>query len=120
MKIQFRIRGLNANTSLRAWLEQQLERLHKLIPVSAAEVVLEQQRDHAPAFRAFVHLAVPGPDIHAAARDHTLEAVWLKVAKNLRKQIERRQTKQQARHKTNQQLPAPAGRWSGVAAGRRA
>ncbi len=105
MKIQFRIRGLNASASLRAWLEQQLERLQSLIPVTTAEVVLEQQRDNAPAFRAHVHLAVPGPDIHAAARDHTLEAAWLKVTKNLRQQIERRKTRQQLRHKSHRQHP---------------
>lgn len=99
MKIQFRIRGLNANASLRTWLEKQLERLHNLIPVSTAEVVLERERDHARAFRAHVHLAVPGPDIHAAARDHTLEAAWLKVAKNLRQQIERRQSRKEAKVK---------------------
>ena len=112
MKIQFRIRGLNANASLRVWLQQQLERLHSLIPVSTAEVVLECQRDNAPAFRARVHLAVPGPDIHAAARDHTLEAVWLKVAKNLRQQIERRKTRQQLRHKGHRQYPPTVRRWS--------
>ena len=61
--------------------------------------MLERERDSAPAFRAHVHLAVPGPDIHAAARDHTLEAVGLKVAKNLRKQIERRKTRKGARLK---------------------
>ena len=114
MKIQFRIRGLNANASLRAWLEQQLERLHKLIPVSTADVVLEQQRDHAPAFRAFVHLAVPGPDIHAAASDHTLQAVWLKVVKNLTRQIERRKNQQQLRHKGHRQHPLTDSRWSGA------
>lgn len=119
MKIQFRIRGLNANANLRAWLEKQLERLHKLIPVSTAEVVLEQQRDNAPAFRAHVHLAVPGPDIHAAARDHTLEAVWLKVTKDLRQQIERRKTKQATRAKTNRRQPLTGSRWSGAAAGQR-
>ena len=120
MKIQFRIRGLNANASLRAWLEKQLERLHSLIPVSNAEVVLERERDSAPAFRAHVHLAVPGPDIHAAARDHTLEAVWLKVTKNLRQQIERRKTRQQLRHKSHRQQPLATSRWSGAAAGQRA
>jgi len=112
MKIQFRIRGLNANAGLRAWLEKQLERLHNLIPVSTAEVVLERERDSAPAFRAHVHLAVPGPDIHAAARDHTLEAVWLKVAKNLHKQIERRKSRQQLRFKSHRQHPQTASRWS--------
>ena len=101
MKIQFRIRGLNANASLRAWLEQQLDRLHRLISVSAAEVVLEQRRDAAPAFRAQVHLAVPGPDIHAAARDHTFQAAWLKVFKNLKKQIERRKARKEANLKSS-------------------
>jgi ribosome-associated translation inhibitor RaiA len=112
MIIQFRIRGLNANANLRGWLGKQLERLHNLIPVSTAEVVLERERNGAPAFRAQVHLAVPGPDIHAAARDHTLEAVWLKVAKNLRQQIERRKSCQQLRHKGHGQHPLTASRWS--------
>jgi ribosome-associated translation inhibitor RaiA len=112
MKIQFRIRGLNANASLRLWLRKQLERLHSLIPVCMADVVLERQRDNAPAFRAHVHLAVPGPDIHAAARDHTLEAVWLKVAKSLRQQIQRRKSQQQLRHKGHRQYPPTVSRWS--------
>ena len=114
MKIQFRIRGLNANASLRGWLEQQLERLQSLIPVTTAEVVLERQQDNAPAFRAHVHLAVPGPDIHADARDHTLEAVWLKVTKKLRQQIERRKTRQQFRLKGQRQHPLTDSRWSGA------
>ena len=100
MKIQFQIRGLNANAGLRAWMEQQLERLHRLIPVSTADVVLEKQHDQAPAFRAHVHLAVPGPDIHAAARDHTFEAAWLKVFKNLKTQIERRKARKEANLKS--------------------
>jgi len=114
MKIQFRIRGLNANASLRTWVEKQLERLHGLIPVSTAEVVLEQQRDAAPGFRALVHLAVPGPDIHASARDHTFQAAWLKVMKNLTKQIERRKTRQQLRHKSHRQHPLTDSRWTGA------
>lgn len=114
MKIQFRIRGINANTSLRGWLGQQLDRLHKLIPVSNAEVVLEREPDSAPAFRAHVNLAVPGPDIHAAARDHTLEAAWFKVAKNLRQQIERRKNRQQLNRKGHRQHPLTGSRWSGA------
>ena len=80
MNIQFRIHGLNANAGLRRWLEQQLERFHSLIPVSAAEVLLERERDAAPGFRAHVHLAVPGRDIHAAARDHTLEGAEISLS----------------------------------------
>ena len=120
MKIQFQIRGLNANASLRAWLTQQIERLHKFIPVSTADVVLEKQHDQAPGFRAHVHLAVPGPDIHAAARDHTFQAAWLKVIKNLTKQIERRKGRQHHNLRTNRQITANASRWSGAMAGQRA
>ena len=115
MKIQFRIHSLNANANLRGWLGKQLERLHKLIPVSTADVVLERGRNSAPAFRAQVHLAVPGPDIHADARDHTLEAAWLKVSKKLLHQIERRKMQQQLRHKAHRQYPLAGSHWSGGA-----
>jgi ribosome-associated translation inhibitor RaiA len=114
MKIQFHSLGLSLNANLRHWLEQPIERLQSLIPVTAAAVVLEQRRDDAPAFRAFVSLAVPGPDIHAEARDHTLEAAWLKVTTALRQQIERRKSCQQLRHKGHRQHPLTAGRWSGA------
>ncbi|MBI3850540.1 MAG: HPF/RaiA family ribosome-associated protein [Verrucomicrobia bacterium] len=114
MKIQFHILGLNLNASSRHWLEQPLEGLQNLISVTAAAVVLEQRRGDAPAYRAFVSLAVPGPDIHAEARDHTLEAAWLKVTTALRQQIERRKTGQQLRHKGHGQHPLTAGRWSGA------
>ena len=114
MKIQFRIRGLNANAKLRRWFENQLELLHSLIPVSTAEVVLEREQNSAPAFHARVYLAVPGPDIHADARDCTLEAVWLKVVKKLRQQMERRKTRQQFRHKNHHQHPMKGNRWSGT------
>ncbi len=114
MKTQLRIRGLNANASLRLWLEQQLQRLHSLIPISVAEVLLERQPGHAPAFHAQVHLAVPGPDIHATSCDHTVEAVWLKVTKNLRQQIERRKGRQQSNLKSNRQNPQTTSRRSGA------
>jgi ribosomal subunit interface protein len=110
MKTQFHILGLNVNAGLRLWLEQPLERLERYIAVTSAAVVLEHRRDEAPAFRAFVSLAVPGPDIHAEARDHTLQAAWLKVTTNLRKQIEQRKSRQGARIKKNGRVRAPVGR----------
>lgn len=114
MKTQFHIRGLNVNADLRRWLEQPLERLASLISITAAAVVLEYRRDAAPAFRAFASLAVPGPDIHAEARDHTLEAAWLKVTAALRKQIEQRKARQQPRLKGHRQHPLTASGWSGA------
>ena len=114
MKVQFHIRGLNDNSDLRHRLLQPLERLQSLISISAIAAVLEHQQDEAPPFRAFVSLAVPGPDIHAEARDHTLEAAWLKVATALRQQIEGRKGSQQLRRKGRRQHPLTASRRSGA------
>jgi ribosome-associated translation inhibitor RaiA len=119
MNTQFHILGLNASNDLRRRLLQPLERLQDSIPISAAAVVLEYRRDDAPAFRAHVSLAVPGPDIHAEARDHTLEAAWLKVSTALRKQIEQRKARQDARLKTDAHLRAESVRRARSTAGLR-
>jgi putative sigma-54 modulation protein len=111
MKMQLQIRGVKASAELQRWLEEPLERLRGLIPVSAAAVVVEREREAAPAFHAFVHLAVPGPDIHAEAREHTLEAVWLKVVAALRRQVEGRTSRRQARVKSKRQMPPARSRW---------
>ncbi len=117
MKVQYRIRGVNATAELRRWLGQSLERLRKLIPVSNAAVVLERQRESAPAFRAFVHLAVPGPDIHAEARENTLQAVWLKVTDVLRKRVGERENRRKARVKNKHVTAGSGNRWGLRAAG---
>jgi ribosome-associated translation inhibitor RaiA len=113
MKIQFHVRRINITATARNSLTESLDPLQRLIPISAAAVALEHSRDSAPAFRAFVLLAVPGPDIHAEARDHTLGATWLKVNAALRKQIERRNAKTLARVKPRRERPifiAPSSR----------
>ena len=109
VKIQFHIRGLNVNAQRRDRLRGPLEQLRRLIPISAAAVVLEHRWDSAPAYRAFALLAVPGPDIHAEASDHTLDAAWLKVIAALRKQIEQRKAKQLARIKPARERPIFTG-----------
>jgi len=101
MKTQFHIRGLKENSSLRHRLQEPLEQLEGDIPISAAVVVVEYDSSNAPAFRAYALIAVPGPDIHADARDCTLEAVWLKVTSALRKQIQQRRCRREARVKSN-------------------
>jgi len=120
MQIQFYIRGLTANPALRRRFELTLERLQSLISISAAAVVLEHRRDDALPFRAYISLAVPGPDIHGDARAHTLEAAWLKVTEALRKQIERRQSRRKARAKSKRQMPLSTSRWGGGLVGARA
>ena len=118
MQIQFYIRGLSINPAFRHRHEVTLERLGGLVAISAAAVVLEHQREEALPFRAYVSLAVPGPDIHAEARDHTLEAAWLKAATALRRQIDQRKSRQDARVKRNGQVHARASRLPGLVAAR--
>jgi ribosome-associated translation inhibitor RaiA len=94
MKIQYQLRGLNPRAGDDRPLDRQLEHLNRLIPISSAQVALEHKRNAVPAFSASADLAVPGPDIHAAARDHTLEAAVLKVARRLEAQVEARKNRQ--------------------------
>jgi ribosome-associated translation inhibitor RaiA len=118
--MQFYIRGLSVNPAFRRRFELTLERLQSLISISATAVVLEHQRDDSLPFRASVSLAVPGPDIHADARAHTLESACLRVTEALRRQIEQRQNRRKARAKSKRQMPLAASRWSSSYAGARA
>jgi ribosome-associated translation inhibitor RaiA len=112
MKTQFHIHGLNVSARLRRLLEQSLERLQGRIPISAAAVVLDHRWDGAPPYRAFVLLAVPGPPIHAEARDHALAIAWLRVRAALRKQIEKRKAKQLTCIRSTRQRPIFIAPWS--------
>lgn len=109
MKIQYQLRGLSPRVAAERPLDQHLDHLDGLLPISSAHVLLEHQRTAAPPFCASVELAVPGPDIHAAARDHTLEAVVLKVSRRLEEQIEARKNRQELRLKGREQCRRPSG-----------
>ncbi|MBM3892245.1 MAG: hypothetical protein FJ388_24275, partial [Verrucomicrobia bacterium] len=114
MKIQFRFRGFNGLGGLRSFLEEQLEEMHSDLPITSAEVVLENQLEATPACRIRVHLALPGPDIRVSARDHTPLAAWLKVSDDLRREIKRRRAKQIVRLKSKLQLRGSKSRRSGA------
>ena len=140
MKTTLRYLNLNAKATWRRQVEEQLKHLHSLTAISAAEVVLEHQRDARPAFRVQVRLEVPGPGmhaqatqhtrqaallihgpaLHATARDNTLEAALLKATQNLEHQVQARHLRRMERGKSKLQLGAISGRWTHVQAGRRA
>jgi len=115
MKMAFHIRGLKANDALRRHLAEELQNLNALIPIAHADISLARQPDSTPPFQAVVVLALPGPDIHAAARDHTWPAAWLKVTERLREQIIRRRSGQQARAKARREFNSKTGRTRGLA-----
>jgi ribosome-associated translation inhibitor RaiA len=139
MKTTLRYLSLNAQATWHRQVEEHLKHLHSLAAITAAEVVLEHQRDAKPAFRVQVRLEVPGPGTHAKAtrhtreaarlihgpalhaesRDNTLEAALLKATHELEHQIQARQLRRQERDKSQLQLGAISGRWSHAQAGQR-
>jgi len=77
MKTTLRYLSLNAQATWHRQVEEQLKHLHSLTAITAAEVVLEHQREAKPAFRVQVRLEVPGPGMHAKATRHTRQAALL-------------------------------------------
>jgi ribosome-associated translation inhibitor RaiA len=110
MQVEFRILGIKADDRLRGQLTADLQALNHLMPIAHAQLSLEHQHEATPAFQAVAMLAVPGPDIHAAARDHTWPAAWRKVVARLREQMEQRRSRQIARQKGQPPIHNPAGR----------
>ncbi len=104
MKILLRYFGLNARASWRGLVEAQLRRLEGLAAIGSAQVTLEKQMETTPAFRVVTWLEVPGPDVHAEARDHTLQAALLKVVKDLERQIRARKNRHAGRWKRSLRL----------------
>ncbi len=113
MKTEFHILGLKDDDELRHHLASDLQLLNEIMPIAHADISLTRQHQSTPPFQAVVLLGVPGPDIHAAARDHTWPAAWLKVIARLREQMEDRQSRQQARHKGPRDLHIAPGRTNG-------
>ena len=106
MKTTITYTSLNAEVPWPALLAQQLERWHSLTTITAAEVVLEHQRDDARAFRVKVRLEVAGPGLRTEASDSTLEGALLMATRDLEHQIQARQTKPLGPGKNTQQPSA--------------
>jgi ribosome-associated translation inhibitor RaiA len=104
MKIIMRYHGLNAHAVWQGLVETQLRRLQALAKIASARITLERQRGAKPIFRVLALLEVPGPDFHAEASDHTLQAALLKVVTNLERQIRSRIRRRLHKRKTNAQL----------------
>jgi ribosome-associated translation inhibitor RaiA len=110
MTLQFQIRGMKDEDALRRQVEADLKALNRLLAVASAQVGLQHEREVTPAYQAVAMLAVSGPDIQAAARDHTWPAAWQKVVARLREQMEQRRSRQTARRKGQPRIPKPTGR----------
>ena len=92
-------RGLNSGALWRTLVEGHIRKLQHLASIAAARISLERQHQSKQAFRVLAVLEVPGPDFHAEASDCTLRAALLKVANNLRRQMQSRKDRQLNRRK---------------------
>lgn len=113
MTIKLQIRELKDDAQLRQQVQADLDELSQLMVVTSAHVALHCQSEIAPPCQATVMLAVPGPDIHAAARDYTWSAAWRKVVTRLREQIVERKQRQSARQKGELRGHLPASHKTG-------
>ena len=139
MKTTLRYRSLNAQAAWHRQVVKQLEHLHGLTAITAADVTLEHQRDANPAFRVKIRLEVPssgphpkatrrarqgallvhGPDLWSEAGGNTLEAALLKATQGLEHQVQACQLRRAETAKSKLQLSAFSSRWTSSQAGRR-
>lgn len=102
-------RGINPRELWRNLIESQIKKLQHLAAIASARFTLERQTQSNPAFRVMAILEVPGPDFHAEASDFTLRAALIKVATNLRRQMQSRKDRQLARRKNKLRLGLAVG-----------
>lgn len=108
--------GLKPSPFWQGLVETQLRKLQGLAAIASAQVTLQWQHEIKPPFRVIILLEVPGPDFHAQASDHTLEAALLKVVHDLERQIRSRTNRRLNKGKTNTQLGFLPGRSRSAAA----
>ncbi len=110
MTLDFRLRGWKSSAALRRLVEVQIDRIRHFVPVSGARVELRRERNATPAWVASAHLEVPGPDLRAEARDHTVEAAWRKVMTDLYGQLGRRADRRRHRPEERRRIAPAAAR----------
>ncbi len=98
------IRSTNVVDTL---IEERILALAPRLQIAEAKVRLEHNREMSPPFRVELYLVIPGPDIVAEGRDHTIRAAIEKVMA----QVNRRIAEQACRRATAGQGSAPV--WNG-------
>jgi hypothetical protein len=84
MKLKLHFHRLAENIKHRLLVQRELEPLSKEIPFDQAKVTISKPSEGSDQIEASVHLAVPGPDIRAAATGYTVEAAWRKLGAMIR------------------------------------
>lgn len=94
MQLHLSPRNLKLTAAIHSYAAEKIQSVEELGDIIGAHVVLisdhaAKPKDH---FKAKVHLAVPGPDIHAEDKDADLYAALDKVVAKLARQLRKRKT----------------------------
>jgi putative sigma-54 modulation protein len=94
MQLHLSPRNLRLTSAIHAYAAEKIQSIEELGDIIAAHVVLvsdhtAKPKDH---FSVKVHLAVPGPDIHAEDKDADLYAALDKVVAKLARQLRKKKT----------------------------
>jgi ribosome-associated translation inhibitor RaiA len=90
MNLTIRHRRLRSFHALDSMVEDRLFALAALARIDDASVVLEHRVEESPAYRAEVHIAVPGPDLSVEAVDHTLANAFHRAVTELEGKLRER------------------------------
>ncbi len=100
--------GLPSSPRLLKLVWSFLDRLKEKVKIDSVAVTLAEDRDGSPPFRAALHLAVPGPDLHSEQRGATLDEAWQKVDRDVQQRLRQREAKRVAARK-RQEPRRPSG-----------
>lgn len=103
MKLTLQHLHVPSTSELDAVVEERVLELEKRVRIDEAIVRLERWREQSPAFRVWMHIVTPGPDIFAEARDYTIRAAFDKALEDLNAKIDTRALKRTQRIKSNLQ-----------------
>ena len=92
---------LRPDESLAARVQQKISKLARLAPIEPAEIIIKRSAAGQPPFSVRMHLAVPGPNLHAVGKGYTPEATIQQVLTRLSRQIRHGQQKSLTRRRRN-------------------
>ena len=93
MKLTIRNRNLTTEHAFDALIESRLIALAERVQIDDATVTVERLTDASPPYRVQLHIAVPGPDLHAEHDDNTVRQAFTRALDNIERKLRERELK---------------------------
>lgn len=87
MKLVIRNQNLALHSTMDAQIEERLRLLRNRVRIEQAAVVVERRPEASPAYRVFVDLVVPGPDLRAERVDNTPQQAFNSAMQHIEKHL---------------------------------